>query len=71
MGKHDYQITVPEDLSVIDRKTAGLAKIYFYGNGTSAEDSTVIGMHLVSAQSGASEFVFLTPVPYEWIIEDV
>ncbi|MBQ9437658.1 MAG: hypothetical protein IJU50_04950 [Lachnospiraceae bacterium] len=68
MGGNIYRITLGESLSRIDGDSENKrGAIHFYGNGTGIRDSTVLAMHLVAGASGASEFVFLTPVPPGWI----
>ena len=68
-GGHTYKVTLGENIHVIASMTQGtMYGIYFYGNGMDVDASTVLGMHLVKGNEG-TEFVFMTPVPMDWIEE--
>lgn len=68
MGGNTYKITIPSQMYKLMNHTNGKSTVCIYGNGTTLKNSTVIGMHLKGFNIDFSEeFVFLTPVPSDWI----
>lgn len=65
-GGRTYKITVPK-LYLLNKKTGKAGSVIaVYGDETTLENCKTIAMNLV-VQQEASEFVFLTPVPPEWV----
>ena len=63
---HTYKITVPK-LYLLRKQTGKTGSVIaVYGDQQRLEDCKTIAMNLV-VQQEAAEFVFLTPVPLDWV----
>lgn len=70
-GGMEQVITMPELTALKEVKMDGNDIVRFYGDKEKLEDCTHVAMHLCQMGTSAAkeEFVFLTPVPEEWVSE--
>lgn len=68
-GGQNYIINVPDRLYLINMYEGKVgSKVVIYGDSANLEDCKLLAMNLKIA-SNIEEFVFLTPVPLQWIRE--